>query len=91
MFFPTNVVALITALIYIFIAFKIPGKYKSCIRFYSIFIQVSFMLFVIIYPLFSRTQTDNTNLYIYSLWICSLGQFVWQVTGFCTQTPKTCF
>ena len=67
MFFPTNVVvALIAALIYIFIAFKIPSKYKSFIRFYSIFIQVSFILFLIIYPLFSRTQTDNTNLYIYS-------------------------
>lgn len=66
MFFPTNViVALIASLIYIFIAFKLPGKYKSIFRFYSIFIQVSFILFLIVYPLFIRTQTDNTNLYIY--------------------------
>ncbi len=66
MFFPTNViVALIASLIYIFIAFKLPGKYKNIFRFYSIFIQVSFILFLIVYPLFIRTQTDNTNLYIY--------------------------
>ena len=67
MFFPANlIVALVAALIYIFIVFKLPGKYKNSFRFYSIFIQVSFILFLIIYPLFSRTQTDNTNLYIYS-------------------------
>lgn len=67
MFFPANlVVALVAALIYIFIAFKLPGKYKKSFRFYSIFIQVSFMLFLIIYPLFISTRIDNSNLYIYS-------------------------
>lgn len=67
MFFPANlVVALVAALIYIFIAFKLPGKYKNSFRFYSIFIQVSFMLFLIIYPLFISTRIDNSNLYIYS-------------------------
>ena len=67
MFFPTNViVALIAAFIYIFIAFKLPGKYKRIFRFYSIFIQVGFILFLIVYPLFIRTQKDNVNFYIYS-------------------------
>ncbi|SEL30577.1 hypothetical protein SAMN04488700_0371 [Carnobacterium iners] len=56
MFFPTNVVvALIAALIYIFIAFKIPGKYKTVFRFYSIFIQVLFIIFLIVMPLFMIT------------------------------------
>lgn len=67
MFFPANLmVALFAALIYIFIAFKLPGKYKNSFRLYSIFIQASFVFFLIIYQLFISTRIDNSNLYIYS-------------------------
>ena len=70
MFFPANViVALIAALIYIFIAFKIPGKYKTIFRFYSIFIQVLFIIFLLVFPLFMSAARARTyfSIFAYSL------------------------
>lgn len=65
MFFPINlIVAFISALIYIFIAFNIPGKYKKSFRFYSIFINASFILFLTICFLFITVKIDNTNIYM---------------------------
>ena len=73
MFFPANViVALIAALIYIFIAFKIPGKYKTIFRFYSIFIQVLFIIFLLVFPLFMSAARARTY---FSIFACSLDIF----------------
>lgn len=69
MFFPTNlIVALIIAIVYIFISFKIelPEKYKKKFRIYSIVIHTSFIAFLVIFALFISSTLDNTGLVIFS-------------------------
>ena len=68
-FFPSNlIVALVSAIIYIIICFKLnfPEKYRKAFRIYSIIIQVSFFVFLVFFSLFIHSTQDNSGLVFFS-------------------------
>lgn len=69
MFFPANlIVALILAILYIFIAFKLkfPQRLHNFFRVYSILIQTSFVLFLMIFSFFLYLTMDNSGIRLFA-------------------------